>query len=231
MNTFNPDLVIEVTAVCNRACKGCYAPNVVSKDSAADLIEKEPSLFLDPNVLQGVLISMQDGTPEIISIRGGEPTLHPGLPRILSTTRFFATSVVIETHGRWLLSRDRDAYQSLIHSIIENNVKLKISFDSMHALKTDELQEIISFLETNSISYYVAITEEDVGKFITTRNSISWVRDEQIFFQKKASRSEDLIRPKFGVINSKGQLKDALNSKFNVLSVDLLSMTLGNAAG
>jgi MoaA/NifB/PqqE/SkfB family radical SAM enzyme len=38
--SFNPDLIIEVTAACNRACVGCYAPNVVSNESAISLYEK-----------------------------------------------------------------------------------------------------------------------------------------------------------------------------------------------
>lgn len=231
MNTFNPDLVIEVTSVCNRACKGCYAPNVVSKESASELLQKDPGLFIDPVVLQGTLLSLRNSLPGIISIRGGEPSLHPNLASILNTTKFFAPTVVIETHGRWLLNGEREAYQELILSIMENRTTLKISFDSMHALKTEDLQEIISFLQRNSIDYYVAITEEDLEKFAITRNSILWIKDEKIIYQRKASRNEELLRPRLGVLNSKGELRDNLNSKFHGAALDLVSLTLGNAAG
>lgn len=231
MNHFKPDLVIEVTSVCNKACNGCYAPNVVSKDSAIELQKKDPSLFLGLSELQLALLNLGHVLPETISFRGGEPSLHPELPSIISLTRYFSQNLVLETHGRWLLKAEREKYQQLLGAIMANSVKIKISFDTMHRMRTSELVEIVSYLLSLNIEYYIAITESSEEDFSNTRSSISWVSEEKIFFQKKAISQQGMLKPRFGVIDSRGMLKNGLNTKFEMLSIDVLSLTAGTVAG
>lgn len=174
---------------------------------------------------------MDDILPETISFRGGEPSLHPDLPSILSLTKYFSQNMVLETHGRWLLRAERELYQSLINSIKSNFVKIKISFDSMHRMRTNELVEIVSYLQAEGIDYSIAITELTDEDFSNTRNSISWVSEEKIYFQRKAKSNQELLKPRFGVIDSKGKLKDGLDNKFTKTSINLMSLRMGNATG
>jgi integrase len=101
MNTFQPDLIVEVTGACNRACDGCYAPNVVAKD-AASIYETRPEIFLKALSLKHALSEIS--TPvRIASVRGGEPTLHPEIVTLLRIAAIHADQVFLETHGRWLM--------------------------------------------------------------------------------------------------------------------------------
>jgi MoaA/NifB/PqqE/SkfB family radical SAM enzyme len=217
MNSFNPDLIVEVTKVCNRACSGCYAPNVLSRESSHDLIKKDPGLFLNIADLQFALLSLGVAAPRLVSIRGGEPSLHPDLSGILNVLRFFSQEIVIETHGRWALNKSLPAYQDLLTTIRFNKAKVKVSFDSMHGLSSDELLEIISNLEGNGIEYLIAITENGVEAFHETRRKVSWVEDNKIIYQPKAAKQEELYSPPIGVINSKGQISGTLTDKFSPL--------------
>ena len=149
MNTFQPDLIIEVTGACNRACAGCYAPNVIVKD-AASVFEKRPDLFLKSVELNNILNKI-DTAVSIASIRGGEPTLHPDIATILNLAATHADKVVLETHGRWLMAEDFIPYIGLLEAIKMNGIIVKISFDKMHGLKADELQGITDFLKWHDV--------------------------------------------------------------------------------
>lgn len=214
MKTFNPDLVVEVTSVCNRACPGCYAPNVVSNKSASELMKKDSSLFLSLQSLNETIMFWDQELPKVLSIRGGEPSLHPELPFILKSFRFFSREIVIETHGRWLLAKNRSSYEELIQTILEAGVVVKISYDSMHGLSGEELMEITDYLEFRGGKYLIAITESTTKEFEATRNTAMWIEDEKILYQKKAKGINELIKPRLGVINASGILTSDLNSKF-----------------
>lgn len=214
MRSFQPDLIIEVTSACNRSCSGCYAPNVVSNKSAEELIKKEPGLFLDVRTLENEIIFWEQRLPEVISVRGGEPSLHPGLPAILKLLKYFGKQVVLETHGRWLLPENRETYSSLIQATVENSVTLKISFDSMHGLKAEQLKQITSFLEKQNSGFVIAITEKTVQEFLETKTLATWIEDSKFIYQEKASSAKDLVKPALGVIGVSGKLKGELKSKF-----------------
>ena len=70
MKAFTPELIVEATTVCDRACNGCYAPNVVSKEDATLLLKNSPSLFLTQEKLASTL-SLLPEIPRNISVRGG----------------------------------------------------------------------------------------------------------------------------------------------------------------
>jgi organic radical activating enzyme len=213
MNTFIPDLIIEITGACNRACVGCYAPNVVTKDGATELYEKRPELFLGIADLNNALNELEN-IPSITSIRGGEPSLHPKLPIILLMASRHSDQVMIETHGRWLLPGNVSAHKELVQSIKDNKAIVKISFDKMHGMKKNDLQMITDFLNWNEIDYRIAITESTLVEYIATRTICSWIDDDKIIFQQKATSGFELVRPMIGTINVAGELNKTLTHKF-----------------
>lgn len=231
MKTFKPDLIVEVTSACNRACPGCYAPNVVSSKSASELIKLDSSLFLSLQSLNETLMFWDQELPKLISIRGGEPSLHPELPSILKSFKFFSRDIVIETHGRWLLAKNRNSYEELIQSILEAGIIIKISYDSMHGLSAEELMEITDYLKACGGKYLIAITENTTKEFEVTRNTITWIDDENILYQVKAKGMDELLKPRLGVINTKGILKSDLNSKFLSNSIESALRLTEVAAG
>lgn len=212
---FQTNLIIEVTSACNRSCSGCYAPNVVSSASARELMNEKPNLFLDVKAVESLVMFWDQDLPKTVSIRGGEPSLHPKLPDIFLALKFFAGEIVLETHGRWLLMEQRSEYESLIQAIVASNIIVKISFDSMHGLKPHQLREMTEFLETMGVSYLIAITEKDAEAYERSKSQVSWIKEEKFIFQVKAFNSESLIKPRFGVLNSRGLLVGGLNSKFS----------------
>lgn len=212
MNIFQPDLIIEVTGACNRACSGCYAPNVVAKD-AASIFEKRPELFIGIEALNDIWKQFQT-VPSITAIRGGEPTLHPELPAILNKVATHSEHVFLETHGRWLIEDDFIPYLSLLESIKTNGVLVKISFDKMHGLKAEELQKITHFLNWHDVDYRIAITEVSIADYMVTRSMCRWITDDKIIYQPKASRADELMQPTIGTINVRGELKMTLTHKF-----------------
>ncbi len=213
MNTFNPDLIIEVTGACNRACIGCYAPNVVSNEGASTLYEKRPELFLSIVGLNNALNEVET-FPTITAIRGGEPSLHPKLPTLLLIASKHSKQVMLETHGRWLLPEIVADHKALIHSIRENKITVKLSFDKMHGMKKEELQQITDFLNWYEIDYRIAITESSLANYISTRSLCSWVGEDKIIFQLKAKSENELVKPLIGSINTRGELKKTLTHKF-----------------
>lgn len=212
MNTFQPDLIVEVTGACNRACSGCYAPNVVAKN-AAEVFSKRPELFLKTETLNNALSEVPFVSSA--SVRGGEPTLHPELPSILKMISTRAKNIFLETHARWIIEKSFIPYISLLKSIVDNGIIVKISFDKMHGLKTEELHRIIHFLDWHDVDFRIAITEPTLADYMSTRSLCSFVKDEKIIYQPKATNAEELVMPTVGTINVRGELKATLNHKFN----------------
>jgi organic radical activating enzyme len=213
MNTFNPDLIVEVTGACNKACVGCYAPNVVTNEGAETFFEKRPELFLSVTGMNKAMNDLQL-TSSITSIRGGEPTLHPKLPILLTIASNKSNQVYLETHGRWLLPQNINSNKVLIQTIKEKKIIVKISFDKMHGMNGDELKAITEFLTWNDINFKVAITEESLANYLVTRSHCYWVSEDKIIFQQKVSHEADLIKPNIGTINVRGEIKKSLTHKF-----------------
>jgi len=209
-NAFKPDLVIEATSVCDRACIGCYAPNVVSRESSQTLLSTKPSLFLFPENLV-LAISELDLAQKIVSIRGGEPTRNPLLPELLKVLTKTGARLYLETHGKWLI--DEEDHGLLLRSLIETGTNVKLSFDSMHGTAREELASMIAILHENSIPCSVAITEASSDLFVKVLSSIKSLAIGEIYFQTKATTLEALVRPSIGVVGVDGLLKKSLSSK------------------
>lgn len=212
MNTFQPDLIVEVTGACNRACVGCYAPNVVAKD-AGEIYVKRPELFISIASLNNAWNELESWS-QITAIRGGEPTLHPRLPVLLIMAANKSGRVFLETHGRWLLPENAANYQELIKTIREKKIIVKLSFDKMHGMKKEELQKITDFLNWNEIDYRIAITEAGLADYIESRSLCYFVSEDKIIFQQKATSADELVKPTIGTINVRGEIKETLNYKF-----------------
>ncbi len=214
--SFTPDLIVEATAVCDRQCAGCYAPNLVSKLSPAALYELNPDLFLNPQVIETTLQYLTRDTPILksIAIRGGEPTRHPLLAQILRLASTYSQQVYLETHGGWIDEKTEPAPDS--NSILSECKRLgtviKLSFDRMHGLNPERLKKVTHYLTTHSIEWIVAVTEKDLSAFESTTKLYPWISQERILFQRKAAKLSELIRPKLGVINVRGAWSRTLNT-------------------
>jgi organic radical activating enzyme len=213
MNFFSPDVIVEVTGACNRVCAGCYAPNVVSKEGVQSLFEKQPQLFIGIIAINNAFNHL-GGYSNVIAIRGGEPSLHPKLPILLRIASTKGRSVFLETHGRWLLPESIAEYKELIEYIKKDRIIIKISFDKMHGLKKEELQTITDFLNSNNINYRIAVTESTFAEYMLTRSLCSWISDDKIIFQLKASSESELIKPNIGTINVRGEIQRTLTHRF-----------------
>lgn len=217
--SFTPDLVIEATSVCDRACVGCYAPNVVSKKSSMDLLSSNPSLFLFPENLSRT-VSELSLIGKLVSVRGGEPTRNPLLPELLAVLAKSSPRIYLETHGKWLSSlQEREI---LLEALRATKSIVKVSFDSMHGTCVEELAEMIATLRENGIRFSVAITESSHELFLKSVETIESLKIEEIFFQNKATTQEALVKPSIGVVGVDGRLRATLSSKLSLLGNDHL---------
>ena len=223
MSTFSPDLIIEVTSACNRACVGCYAPNVVSQQSGAELYAKRPELFLSIESLKKGMESIS-GLIDLTAIRGGEPSLHPELASFLTIASEYSSVIMLETHARWLLPTNVNAHKNLVKVIRQLGVVIKISFDRMHGLSNEDLQKITQFLSWNEIDYRIAITESSALELTKTRNLCTWITDDQIIYQVKATNNSELISPNLGVINVAGRFLESVSSKLPPQAIEALEV-------
>lgn len=214
MNTFQPDLIVEVTGACNRACNGCYAPNVVAKD-AASLYETRPDLFIKLLTLNNAWNELRE-FPRVTAIRGGEPTLHPYLSAILIVASNKSREIYLETHGRWLLEENVGNYEKLIETIKDKNIIVKISFDKMHGMKQSEIKWITEYCLQNGINFRVAITEASIVEYLESKSQCFWVSPERFIFQQKAVSADELVKPTIGTINVRGEIKRTLTHKFEL---------------
>ncbi len=204
--TFTPDLIVECTTVCDTSCAGCYAPNTVTRRDPRELIQNQPDKFLTIEALRRLYEDIpSSGRPiPVISLRGGEPTLHPDLPDILAETRKNAQAIFLETNGLWLNAAD-ERYNSLLPALTQNGVTVKISFDSMHhELKAEQLLQAVQLLDNAHIPYVVAVTEPSFQEFQKVRDSVPSIEDSHFVFQQKVARESDLVQPPLGVIHVDG---------------------------
>lgn len=209
--TFQPDLIVEATSVCDRNCVGCYAPNLISKFSPLDLYRAKPELFLSPEVFEKSLLKLTDEKQklEALSIRGGEPSRHPFLSELLQIAHRHARTVYVETHGRWILENSEP--NTILNTGKELRTIFKISFDQMHGLSAEQLREITQRLSDHE--WALAITEKDEAAFLETRVLCGEIPDQQVIYQKKASSLSSLVRPKYGIIHTNGTNSNSLTVK------------------
>lgn len=207
---FRPDLVIECTRLCDRGCKGCYAPNVIRRVDKSTTADSRSGLHLSPADLANALAELDTigaSFPISVAVRGGEPSLHPDLAALLSILGERARPVYVETHGRWIGVRD----EFLLEACVERGVILKISFDAMHLIPVTELRRICDVADDYGAPWLVAITEATEADLQKTRRLCDWIPDERIVLQHKANHFSQLIQPRLGVLKPRGALESTLS--------------------
>jgi uncharacterized Fe-S cluster-containing radical SAM superfamily protein len=221
--SFIPDLIVEVTSVCNRSCAGCYAPNLLSNRSPKQLLLENPELFLNPTHLAGALDFLTAGQSlplDVIGIRGGEPSLHPELEQILKVVQPYGERIFLETHGRWLLPRveSQPVLSSESIALLEVcrglGVHLKISFDQMHGLSPVLLREMLQTATRFQVNWWIAITEtsEKLDQFF---KKCDWLPVSKVYFQEKAFAADELVVPGVGVVHTNGSTSKGLKCRFS----------------
>jgi|GEM_PF-790661 len=223
MNSFEPDLIIEVTNLCDRQCHGCYAPNTINPDGAEFL----DSLGLNSAVKK--LPPSYRGNLNKVAIRGGEPSLHPNigplLSQIASELKLKRGALHFETHGRW----NQETEEKLLPYLQDLGVVVKVSFDSMHEVKNEDLESRLSWLKKNDVAFKIAVTELTAElaaeQKATCMERMSFLIYDDFIFQAKATKTKSLVKPSFGIIKSNGEYAKELSSRFKELSVSA-SITL-----
>jgi uncharacterized Fe-S cluster-containing radical SAM superfamily protein len=218
---FNAELIVEVTIVCDRACLGCYAPNVILRNDHESSLRQRPELFLHPDVLRDRIVEITSsiGRPlESLSFRGGEPTCHPRLPKLVELSMEHTKQLFVETHGRWALPETQGTgldVGAVIDALRRPNVCVKVSFDSMHKISPEELERLLEVFDHNRVNWLVAITEADHKQFLEQRNRCTWIPDSKIIFQPKAVNAFQLYAPPLGVVRTGGEHSRVLTAKAN----------------
>jgi branched-chain amino acid transport system substrate-binding protein len=204
--TFAPDLIVEVTNGCNMICKGCYAPNVLVTDNNKS---KNTAIHLSLDKLKHNWAS--DNKIKIVSVRGGEPSINPQLPEILEFLTSKVETVYLETNGTWILENTK-----LLESVVKTKTCVKLSIDKMHTSKENKFEEWLEKLSSVGANVCVAITESTSENFQQTFSEQLMDFKGEVFWHKKATRANDLIKPSIGVINVHGALQESVSSKFKV---------------
>ncbi len=207
--SFNPDLVVEVTNVCNKSCPGCYAPNIITTKSNTKT--NKNGKFLRASDLENTWLNIPD--VDTVAIRGGEPTLNPEILNIISYISTRAKHVYLETNGDWIKDGD-----DLINSVKNSNLIVKLSVDSMHGSSIEETRKRIEKLKRHSIKSMIAVTEEDLTTFELFIEMHLSDFEGPILFQRKAKKIQDILKPRIGVLNTQGQLVNTVSVKSSFLS-------------
>lgn len=215
---FEPEVVVEVTIVCNWSCHGCYAPNVISRTSHEIALNRHPEWFLNPITLINKLTDVTRSAGRLLqslAFRGGEPTCHPNLPELIKVGLRHAHFLFIETHARWALLDARNAIDisGVLKALNNPNVTVKVSFDSMHRISSEELKNILAVFNDNNVNWLVAITEPDHAALLKQRDRCNWIPDSKIVLQPKALNRDGLYSPPLGVIRTMGDFAHSLSTR------------------
>lgn len=202
---FAPDLIVEVTTVCDRNCPGCYSPTLRTKNDIDETFRERPELFLHAPMLASVLEGMP-AIPGGIALRGGEPSRHPGLESLVVTSRRYTDRVWVETHARWLIDPKPRGLRWL-EVFRETGTIVKISFDRMHALRREHLSRICDAIDAHEVDWIIAITEPTPAEFATARQGCAWVPDEKVVFQEKVTDHRLLVQPRLGTLDITGNMQ------------------------
>ncbi|NVB40112.1 hypothetical protein G6O69_19860 [Pseudenhygromyxa sp. WMMC2535] len=215
---FSPDLIVEVTSVCDRKCPGCYSPTLRTTDDLEETFRARPELFLDARTLSAALAQLPE-MPGGIALRGGEPSRHPALESLIVASRRFSARVWVETHARWLLEPDALGRRWLA-VLRDTGSIVKISFDRMHALRREQLEAVCETLGAHGVDWIIAITEPTLEKFSISRQACAWVDDDKVVFQEKVTDHRLLVQPRLGTLDVGGSLQRQPTAKLSLRVVE-----------
>jgi hypothetical protein len=110
----NADTIFQINAYCNRRCDGCYSS--FNKDS----LDVESYLRRLERIPKG----------NLVTFRGGEPTLHPTwFEDYVSEALARGLDVIVETNGAFI---DRRSYETDMGRFSDDRIHVRLSFDDKH---------------------------------------------------------------------------------------------------
>jgi organic radical activating enzyme len=205
IDNFVPDLVIEATNACDKQCQGCYAPNILVGSKVKNSVGKVKNLELKKlkSIWSTFALPIKI---DVISVRGGEPTLNPYILDILDFLNEKSNRLILETNGEWISNNS-----NLIKDLNPKSTLIKLSADSMHGSVVSKVQLQLQILESYKFTTLLAITAESLEefeKFYFRMGALDCIP----VFQKKAFSFGELIKPKVGVISADGQFNKTLTT-------------------
>lgn len=190
--------VVEITEQCNLSCPVCYAESSPSHGRHASL--SEIIAMLDTVV-------KQEGTPDVLQISGGEPTIHPDFFAILDAVRQRPIRhLMINTNGL-RIAQDSEFVKRL--SEYKPGIEIYLQFDSLQAPALKNLrgarliethQAALEQLEKYNLSTTLVMTvkrglnDDEIGDVI--QHALKWrcVRGVNIQPIQEAGRVEDFTK-------------------------------------
>lgn len=163
-----PHLTIETNRTCNLHCRLCYN------------LERDYVKILD-EVKKEIALGLQKRNLAAITLLGGEPTLHPHLPEIVSFVKSKRLFCQLLTNGLIFLREEKDELlDKLICSGIDR-ILLHVDSGQNHVHKDIEAtrQALFSKLEEKKIHFSLSLTlyEEDrekISQIIKTYSSYKY---------------------------------------------------------
>ena len=170
--------LIEVTDRCNLSCPICYADSGIEEISAqSSFVRKHRDLSQIEAMLDAIVAN--EGSPQIVQISGGEPTIHPDFFEILDLAKTKPIlHLMVNTNGV-KIANDRGFCERL--SKYKPGLEIYLQFDSFEAeslkeLRGVDLREIrekaIAHLNEFNISTTLVVTlkkglnDREIGKII-----------------------------------------------------------------
>ncbi len=149
-----PHMTLEINRTCNMRCRCCYN---VDRDSVKsfDEVERDLSRALTLRRLQAV------------TVLGGEPTLHPDLPRIVALVKSRGLFCQLLTNGLRFLDDDGPALLGAIKSAGIDKILLHVDGGQAHVHADVEAarEKLFSLMESEKIEFALSVTvyNEDRG--------------------------------------------------------------------
>jgi uncharacterized radical SAM superfamily Fe-S cluster-containing enzyme len=122
--------VLEITEACNLSCSGCFAGSSARNNAQAHFLDLATIDFMLDKYVS------YEGSPEVLQISGGEPTLHPELLQIIDLARTKnIRHVMLNTNGV-RIAQD----EAFARDIAKTGVELYLQFDGFDPLIYEKLR-------------------------------------------------------------------------------------------
>ncbi len=134
------------TKGCNFYCPFCHNANLVNLGLEQDITEEEVLSYLKKRI--GIL--------EGICITGGEPLLHPDLPKFIRKVRELGYAIKLDTNGSFpdrLKALVKDGLIDYVAMDIKNSMEKYPMTAGCESLDMNLINESIDFLMSDTIDY------------------------------------------------------------------------------
>ncbi len=150
-----PHMTLEINRTCNMHCRCCYN---VDRDSVKSFAEVERDLDT----------AMALRRLQAVTVLGGEPTLHPDLPRIIALVKSRGPLCQLLTNGLRFLDEDGPALLRAIKSAGIDKILLHVDGGQAHVHADIEgaREKLFSLMESEQIEFALSVTvyNEDRGR-------------------------------------------------------------------